>query len=542
MITANLADGRQLNFPDGTEQAVIQRTVKQMIGVKDEPTDNSVSPVSNPLGVVDTRGSEFLEPVATMVTGAIAEPIAGLAGIAQSLNPFAKEGAGVEAIEKTREALTYKPRTDKGKDYLNKTGEFLAPVGKLLSSVETKLGDMAFESTGSPTVAAAATTIPTAVIELLGIGAGPKAVRAVRQSKNMLSKGKIAREIADAAPSIEQLKGTARGIYKEIDDAGAIVKPEAYNTLVNNIVKETKSAGLDKTITPKATQAVNRFVEKIGDSVTVSELDTLRKVAQNAAKAIEPAEKALGVRMIGLVDDFLDSAGANALGSASPGANISGIGKKYKVARGLWGRARKSELLQESFEKARNQASGFENGVRTQFRSILNNKKYSKLFTPDERDAMKLVVRGDKKQNFAKLIGRRGFSEGGAMNIVGGALGATAGGVMFGAPGAVIVPLVGQVSRKLAQRMTAKGADFADQVIRAGKDANKIAEVYIKNTPKKLRSAEELSELLTRPDITLDALSDTFLGSSAKELALKRRAQLGGALTATIPTNTGEQR
>ena len=61
-----------------------------------------------------------------MVTGAIAEPIAGLAGI----------GAGIlgedvtDAVEGTREALTYTPETETGRRYLRNVGEFVEPLAE----------------------------------------------------------------------------------------------------------------------------------------------------------------------------------------------------------------------------------------------------------------------------------------------------------------------------------------------------------------------------------------------------------------------------
>ena len=39
-----------------------------------------------------------LETAANIGSGIIAEPLAGLAGVAQSLNPFAEEGAGAQAV------------------------------------------------------------------------------------------------------------------------------------------------------------------------------------------------------------------------------------------------------------------------------------------------------------------------------------------------------------------------------------------------------------------------------------------------------------
>lgn len=473
---------------------------------------------------------EIVEPVATLATGALAEPIAGIAGIAAGLIP-GEEGQAERAVEATREALTYMPKTERGQEILSELGGLLQPVAEFVGGLEKKLGDTVFEETGSEVLAAAAATIPTALTELIGVASGRSAIRATRATKKRLHEGKIAREITEAAPTIEQLKDTARGVYKEIDEMGVSVGREAYNNLVNKMGVDARKSGLDPDITPKAQKALNRFEELVGQDVTLSELDTLRKVAQNAASSLEPAEAALGVRMIGVVDDFLDKSDPSTL-KMPKHIDSKNVGKRYRIARDMWGRARKSELVQEAFEKARNQASGFENGIRTQFRGILNNKKKSRFFNREELSAMKKVVRGDKKQNIAKLIGRLGFSEGGATNVLGGAVGMGAGAAVAGTPGALIVPIIGQLSRKLAQRMTAKGAEFADQVIRSGKNARKITEAYLTNTPKAQRSSAELSELLTMNDIDLVDLPDSVLINDAVMLANQRRAELAGAVAA----------
>jgi len=122
-----------------------------------------------------------LETAATIASGAIAEPIAGVAGIAQSLNPFADEGAGAEAVKATQEALTYQPRTEAGQESLQATGEALKPVGDFFQDIESGLGDYAYNLTGSPAFAAAATTAPTAFLELLGAGVGRRAVKSAEQ-------------------------------------------------------------------------------------------------------------------------------------------------------------------------------------------------------------------------------------------------------------------------------------------------------------------------------------------------------------------------
>ena len=482
----------------------------------------------------------FVEPAATIASSVIAEPLAGVAGIAQTINPLSREGSGAKAVQATREALTYKPKTDVGIGVLTDIGEAVAPAGDFVGDVEKGLGDKVFGYTGSPTLAAAATTIPTVLMEIAGLAVGKGAVTAARKIKKNLADGKIMREINAAVPTIEKLKDTSRGLYKEIDEMGVYVGSKSYSDLVSSIASDVKKSGLDADITPKANKALIRLEEMVGNDVTLSELDTLRKVAQNAANSIEPAEAMLGVRMINKIDDFLDNSNAKTL-EVPQHIDNANVGKRYKVARGMWGRARRSELIQEAFEKARLQASGFENGIRVQFRSILNNKRKRSLFKPDEITAMKEVVHGNKKQNIAKLIGRLGFMEGGSTSVVGSAIGISGGAVIGGPVGAVIVPMIGQLSRNLAKRMTSRGAEFADQVIRAGSNAKDITKAYLKNTPKAQRSSQELSELLTRNDIDLTVLPHDRLTREAVKLAQTRRGELAGVSAVGAQVDSNDQ-
>jgi len=539
MIEANLADGRVLRFPDGTDPIIIQTTVKRVLSQDTKPSNIiKAGVVGGPetLGQMpEIRPDAAVIPAAMSVaSGAIAEPVAGIAGIAGSVLP-GEQGQGAEMVRKTREALTFQPENIEAIEALKATGEFIEPVAGAMKKAETYLGDKAFELTGSPAIAALATTAPTIATELLGYAVGKGAIKATQKIKQAKAKGQIATEISEAVPSKDQIKDVAREVYNEIDQAGAYVKKESVNRLIKKIKSDAVKYGIDKDITPNAVAALNK-IESIADTpVPVTEIDRLRRIVKGVIKPVDPQESALAMGMIDNIDTFLDKANKSDL--MAPTEVMPDIGKKYKIARDLWGRVRKTELLEDAFEKARNQASGFENGLRTQFRSIINNKKQRKFFNKGELEAMTNVVRGGKGENIAKLVGRLGFFEGGATNVLGGAVGVGGGAAVGGPVGAVTVPLIGQLSRQLAQRMTRSGAEFADQVIRAGKNAEKITQAYIKNTPKKMRSPQELSELLMRQDIDISRLPDIDIIGDAKRIAQQNRQILAGSIAAesTIP-------
>jgi len=331
-IQAQLADGRVLEFPDGTDPVVIQGTVKRLLGVQNG--DTAVSPAP---AVDDVRQAGIgekilggLETAATVASGAIAEPAAGIAGLATGLLTQ-DPAAAADVVSGVRERLTFEPRTEAGQQALQATGEFLQPVGEALQSAETTLGEAAFEATGSPAAAAAATTVPSALLEALGLGVGGRFAKATKRIQP--SKRSVDKAIREAAPDAETTKDTARTIYDDLDNSGIRMKSKDFRGMVRRIKRETTKQGLDARVTPKAAGAIAALDDVVGTSPTLTEIDTLRKVAQKVAGNIDPTEASLGVQMINEIDGFLYQVQPGALTKGNiPASEVAG---KYKAARDL---------------------------------------------------------------------------------------------------------------------------------------------------------------------------------------------------------------
>lgn len=492
---------------------------------------------SNPNSMSNIKG--VAEPIATFASSIVAEPAAGLAGIAGTLLP-GDEGQGARYVEEARNALTYKPRTKEGQEAIAEIADFLKPVGKVIHDAEKFLGDKVFEATNSPTLAAAATTLPTAFIELLGVKGGGKVAKA---GAKPMSARKARAILKEAAPDGETLKGISRGVYKELDNAGVTLKPMVYGGMIKKIEKAAKGQGLSARTTPKAMGVLDDMKDIAGRPVTLTEVYDLRKVAQNVAKNIDPTEAGLGSRMVNEIDDFLDGMSPKALNTGSIAA--AEIGKKHKVARTLYGRAKKSETIQEAITKAGDTASGYENGLRIEFRKILNSRRKSKYFDAGELDAMRGLVKGDTTQNFAKLLGRFGFNEGNATNVVGAAIGGGAGYAAFGPAGTLAVPVAGTVARKVASRLTAGKAEFVGALTRSGKDGEKIVKAYYAAVPKAQRSVKELTDILSDPAMDLSGLftkADKNLREIAEIAAGKQViGNVAGAAAATGVLPKGQE-
>lgn len=465
-----------------------------------------------------------LETAGTVISSAVAEPAAGIAGLATGVLT-GDPAAAAAVVEGARDRLTYEPESETAKRNISAIGEVIQPAAEAFDEAGKTLGGATLEATGSPELAAMAETIPTALLEI----AGAASFKGISKLKSGKALDKV---IQASTPSIDQLKSASRQVFKEISDSGSTVKPKALAKLTRNIERSAKEVGASRRTTSEVYGVIDDFAEVVesGRAISLDELDQLRTTAQNVAKSNNPSIKAPAISIIDEIDGFLDDAGVDVLNRPK---GAKDVGAEYRAARKMWGRARRAELIKEAFENAKDTASGYENGLRIEMRKLFKNKRKKQFFTNSELAAMQRVSQGTSASNKAKLLGRLGFSEGQAINMVNPLLGSAAGGAVFGIEGGIAVPLIGQVSKALAQRLTAKSARFVDQVVRAGGNADNIAKAYIQNTPKAQRSAAELAQLFVRNDIDLSTVKSA-MAKDAADIAKQARAFKGGALAGGV--------
>ena len=146
-IQAQLADGRSLEFPDGTDPLVIQATVKRMIqqsqsspttsaGNLDVPGGGQVSqakPDDRSIGENLTGIGEAALTLGTGATGGALGFAAGtVEGIARSLTGDITQNEALELAQQRAGDLTYLPRSEAGKEIVGDISETLGtlpPVG-----------------------------------------------------------------------------------------------------------------------------------------------------------------------------------------------------------------------------------------------------------------------------------------------------------------------------------------------------------------------------------------------------------------------------
>lgn len=148
-----------LQFPDGMSQqdmaAAIQKNFPEL---HREP---SLLDKANDLGARFLKNAQgaLAEPAAQILSGMVATPVAGLAGLAQGARNIASDTQGMPAADRIRQvenAMTYQPRTTAGKAV---SGVVSYPFEKLAQFGDWS-GQKTSDFTGSP---AAGTVVNTAI-------------------------------------------------------------------------------------------------------------------------------------------------------------------------------------------------------------------------------------------------------------------------------------------------------------------------------------------------------------------------------------------
>lgn len=271
-----------------------------------------------------------------------------------------------------------------------------------------------------------------------------------------------ARDVMRNAPTTDALRQASTEAANRARASGVVVKPESFQGFLQSVTDDVGEQ-LDDVLHPDLARALSKLNTRAENQASLQQLMNARTMVGDIRMSPKAAERRLAGKVLERLDDYIGNLSADDL-AAGDGSDV---GKHLADMRKSWSRLRKTELIEEAFEKAKNQASGFENGIRTQFRAILNNKNKSRGFSEEELDAMREVVRGTPSRNAMRLLGKFGFDFKQNTNAVGAALGGAAG-YAIDPLGSLIVPAVGSAARYGAGRGTERAAELARALAATG--------------------------------------------------------------------------
>lgn len=153
----------ELRFPEGTPMDVIQAKVKELTApklpnIKEDPLQWAGQTI---LGQLESAG--------TMMTGAIADPLAKLVDIATTSSGDIESGD--VAGQQVREAMTYMPRSEAGQAVLGSMGRVVEPIGEAAQWVGEKIKGGVQSITGSEKAGEITKDVASLLPDILGLTA-----------------------------------------------------------------------------------------------------------------------------------------------------------------------------------------------------------------------------------------------------------------------------------------------------------------------------------------------------------------------------------
>jgi hypothetical protein len=139
----------------------------------------------------------------------------------------------------------------------------------------------------------------------------------------------------------------------------------------------------------------------------------------------------------------------------------------FKAGLDAYSRGAKADIIDDMIDRAGVDArtwnqSGSENAIRSEFRRLYKNKAKIRLFTPEERAAIRGVATGGSLGLIARYIGKfapRGVVSAGMGTVIGAPLGP------FGPP---IVWAAGEAGRRASDAIIRRRVDRTSELIRSG--------------------------------------------------------------------------
>jgi hypothetical protein len=389
----------------------------------------------------------------------------------------------------------------------------MAPIGatatgaRVLGLRGPSLGARTLASSGSSAALSGADTLArggsfedAGRAALIGGGIGAVLPAAGRAFSQVGSKAATA-----AAPSVESLRQASSQLYKRATEAGVMVKSQAFDKHMYKLAAQLRNFGFDADLHPDTMAALKRLSQARGQNLSLQDLEILRRVAGNAAKAQKDDDRAAASMVIDAIDDIVDDArnfsfgnGRSLSAPGAPQASTSDALRSLTDARAGWHTMKKAETIDELFRRAGIKAettSGprFVQTLRNEFKNLTLRKNGLRGFTDAEQAAINGFIRGGKAEKLMSGVGKwlGGLTSTGVGGVVGfahgGPIGASA--MMLGAQGA------GALMRRAGARMGNAAAQRAGATIRSG--GQRVMRNFAPDQASRLETALRGAPLLT---------------------------------------------
>lgn len=365
-------------------------------------------------------------------------------------------------------ATDYQPQTTAG-EYARTVGEFL-PGGLALKGAQTvgqaikygaALPAFASETAGQLTKGTAFEPYARVAGALAGGFVGSRA-------------GAPSQAAQPTAREIRQSAGYGDDFTEALRNAKTT--DQSYQNIIGSLWDDVKQAGTSHDVQQNFGRTLqNELKLAQQEGASLHSLERLRRAIRSAGGGtLDTPNQAIAGRLIDKLDDAVENLSASNIAATGPQGKPAL--EALKEARQAYSIGKKAQVIEDAVGRAQSQASGIENGLRIQFRRILNNDKLKRSFNKSEIEAIEKVASGDFSTNAMRWLGTFGVpidqGRSGLGSMMGGGVGATVGAAIGGPAGAAIgAPLfmgAGTAAKMGADAATRRAASVAEELVKAG--------------------------------------------------------------------------
>lgn len=206
-----------------------------------------------------------------------------------------------------------------------------------------------------------------------------------------------AKQPTTVAPTIDELTQATDDFYARSRAAGVTIKQPSFDKLANNM--QLAAGRLNEKLRPGTAGIVEDVMALKGRNITLEELDDLRQQVGDAMSGAKRQDIRTLTRMKTVLDHFADNVKSGDITGDIRGFDL------IKEGRKLASRKAKAETIETIVENAKNSASGFENGVINEFRSLARNPKRMGKFSKEEQKMIKGIIRRANVHGGLRAIG-----------------------------------------------------------------------------------------------------------------------------------------
>lgn len=386
-MQAHLADGRVLEFPDGTDPAVVQQTVKKVLGQAGQqqlPTPNM--PSKGIAGSMQILGTGVAQ------------------GAAGSINPdYGAERAG--EISSMAPSVQQLPR-DAAVNAVTRAGVQPQEMsGRLLQAAGQGAG-------GGATFGPAA-MIPGALGGLSAQGAAEAGAPPWAQMIAGVAVPALAGKFGTSASrgqTTAALRDQSNASYAASRAGNLVVSQPAMTNIVSGLESTAKAEYLNPIRHPKSAAALEDLkAEAAKGPSTLDNIDAMRqKILGDVASSSDAGERRMGRLMMRRLDEQIEGLKPADVVSGDPAQAVADL----QQGRAAWAKMRKSQMIEYAMDKAQRQAAkagsggNINNAIKQQFDAILNSPNKLRGFTADEQTAMRKIVDSGTVQDALRLVGK----------------------------------------------------------------------------------------------------------------------------------------